>query len=190
MLPFLVVSDTVADDVLARQIQGCNFAPVLYDRGCGYNTFGPVPTYPIRPRHMEVWMDGSHFDAWTRRSFGVAAGGLAGSLLTIAGHAAPRRRRARRKRRSARSLASTATTARSSAAVVWRVLRQIPAAISVARSAARSAVPAKSVAPGPAPATTASARPMGSRAVATTNAARSTARARASSPIRRVSVPA
>jgi hypothetical protein len=30
-------------------------------------------------------MDGSHFDAWTRRRFGVAAGGLAGSLLAQAG---------------------------------------------------------------------------------------------------------
>jgi hypothetical protein len=30
-------------------------------------------------------MDGSRFDAWTRRQFGLAAGGLAGSLLTLAG---------------------------------------------------------------------------------------------------------
>ena len=28
-------------------------------------------------------MDGSQFDAWTRRGFGAAAGGLAGSLLTL-----------------------------------------------------------------------------------------------------------
>ncbi len=28
-------------------------------------------------------MDGSRFDAWTRRGFGVAAGGLAGSLLAL-----------------------------------------------------------------------------------------------------------
>lgn len=30
-------------------------------------------------------MDGSRFDAWTRRRFGVVAGGLAGSLLALAG---------------------------------------------------------------------------------------------------------
>ena len=30
-------------------------------------------------------MDGSRFDAWTRRRFGVAAGGLAGSFLPLAG---------------------------------------------------------------------------------------------------------
>ncbi len=29
-------------------------------------------------------MDGSQFDAWTRRGFGAAAGGLAGSLLAMA----------------------------------------------------------------------------------------------------------
>jgi hypothetical protein len=29
-------------------------------------------------------MDGSRFDAWTRRRFGAAAGGLAGSLLGLA----------------------------------------------------------------------------------------------------------
>ena len=29
-------------------------------------------------------MDGSQFDAWTRRGFGAAAGGLAGSLLALA----------------------------------------------------------------------------------------------------------
>ena len=28
-------------------------------------------------------MDGSQFDAWTRRGFGAAAGGLAGSLLAL-----------------------------------------------------------------------------------------------------------
>ncbi|MCC7021923.1 MAG: hypothetical protein IT338_03805 [Thermomicrobiales bacterium] len=30
-------------------------------------------------------MDGSRFDAWTRRRFGLAAGGLAASLLGLAG---------------------------------------------------------------------------------------------------------
>jgi hypothetical protein len=30
-------------------------------------------------------MDGSRFDAWTRRRFGLAAGGLAGSLLALMG---------------------------------------------------------------------------------------------------------
>lgn len=30
-------------------------------------------------------MDGSRFDAWTRRGFGLAAGGLAGSLLAQTG---------------------------------------------------------------------------------------------------------
>ena len=30
-------------------------------------------------------MDGSRFDAWTRRRFGLAAGGLAGSLLSLIG---------------------------------------------------------------------------------------------------------
>ena len=30
-------------------------------------------------------MDGSQFDAWTRRSVGLAAGGLAGSLLAVSG---------------------------------------------------------------------------------------------------------
>jgi hypothetical protein len=30
-------------------------------------------------------MDGSQFDAWTRRGFGVAAGGLAGTLLAKSG---------------------------------------------------------------------------------------------------------
>ena len=31
-------------------------------------------------------MDGTRFDAWTRRRFGAVAGGLAGSLLMLAGH--------------------------------------------------------------------------------------------------------
>jgi hypothetical protein len=43
-----------------------------------------APTHPTRPRDKEVGMDGSQFDAWTRRGFGAAAGGLAGALLAQA----------------------------------------------------------------------------------------------------------
>lgn len=42
-----------------------------------------APTHPARPRYKEAHVDGSQFDAWTRRGFGAAAGGLAGSLLAM-----------------------------------------------------------------------------------------------------------
>jgi hypothetical protein len=42
-----------------------------------------APTHPTRLRDKEAHLDGSQFDAWTRRGFGAAAGGLAGSLLAM-----------------------------------------------------------------------------------------------------------
>ncbi len=44
-------------------------------------------------------MDGSHFDAWTRRRFGVIAGGLAVSLLGVASSDEAIARRKRRKKK-------------------------------------------------------------------------------------------
>lgn len=55
-------------------------------------------------------MDGSRFDTWTRRKFGLAAGGAAvTSLLSLAGidDADARRRRGRRRRPQCRKLGQT-----------------------------------------------------------------------------------
>jgi hypothetical protein len=57
----------------------------------------------VEPIAEEDGMDGMEFDAWTRRRFGVAAGGLAASLLALAGaidtDAGKRKRKRRRKRK-------------------------------------------------------------------------------------------
>ncbi len=44
-------------------------------------------------------MDGSQFDVWTRRSFGLAAGGLSASLLTVAGVEAKKKRKKKKKKK-------------------------------------------------------------------------------------------
>jgi hypothetical protein len=43
-------------------------------------------------------MDGSYFDAWTRRRFGLAAGGLVGSLGALAGRGDAAAKKKRKKR--------------------------------------------------------------------------------------------
>ena len=48
---------------------------------------------------MEAFMNGSHFDSWTRRRLGLAAGGLAGLLLGLPGEARKKRRKRRRNKK-------------------------------------------------------------------------------------------
>ena len=45
-------------------------------------------------------MDGSRFDAWTRRGFGLAAGGLAGSLLAQAAPLATEAKKKKKKKKN------------------------------------------------------------------------------------------
>lgn len=52
-------------------------------------------------------MDGSHFDAWTRRGFGAAAGGLAGSLLALAALPGAEAKRRKKKKKKCRKLNDT-----------------------------------------------------------------------------------
>jgi hypothetical protein len=65
------------------------FAPILYDR-----RYWRGQSRPQHPRSglivlanvtKEESMDGSQFDAWTRRRFGLAAGGLSAALLGVVG---------------------------------------------------------------------------------------------------------
>jgi hypothetical protein len=55
-------------------------------------------TLRSRQRGKEMLMDGSQFDIWTRRSFGLAAGGLAGSLLAVAGLDAEAKKKKKKKK--------------------------------------------------------------------------------------------
>ncbi len=55
-------------------------------------------------------MDGSTFDAWTRRRFGLAAGGVAASLLAVAGcHDAHAKKKHKRKKKRCRRLRAGCT---------------------------------------------------------------------------------
>jgi hypothetical protein len=49
-------------------------------------------------------MDGSAFDAWTRRRFGLAAGGVAASLLALAYSPGAQAKKKRKKRKRCRQL--------------------------------------------------------------------------------------
>jgi hypothetical protein len=81
----------------------------MYDRGADVAVLEPdvraSTPHQNRYPHKEAPMDGSQFDVWTRRRFGLAAGGLSASLLTLASledaEAKKRKKRKKKKRVSA-----------------------------------------------------------------------------------------
>jgi hypothetical protein len=52
-------------------------------------------------------MDGSQFDAWTRRGFGAAAGGLAGSLLAMSAIPGAEAKKGKKKKKKCKKLGDT-----------------------------------------------------------------------------------